>query len=432
MLANLKREYSFFCSNPLPMRTLLLTNLIFSMVLPIIELFTGAYIIRNSADFSLVMVFQLAQGTGIPVGFILNWFMLAKVPVKRLYSLGMMMSGLAMASMMLQTEPGLAGVSLAGLLMGVSYGFFWANRTTLALSATQNTNRNYFYGMETFFYTFAVIVMPMLAGWFIAASHSWAWFGNNVNGAYYVLTGLVFILTIVASTLLQRGDYRNLPKARLKFRGFHRLWQKMLRMAVLKGLAQGYITTAPVMLIMKLVGKEGELGTIQSTGAILSAGMLYLLGRKTSPQHRLKVYALGLGLFWIGAFTNMVAYSAAGVIVFVGCLVFARPLMDLAYFPIQLGVIEYVSKKEKHSAFNYIFTHELGLYVGRVFGCGLFILIARFVSEDFALRYVLAFITTLQLSSLYVARTIMGDRAWQESATEDLKSVEMLKKPVAV
>ena len=38
------------------------------------------------------------------------------------------------------------------------------------------------------------------------------------------------------------------------------------------------------MLVMTLVGKEGSLGTLQSAGGVLSAILLYILGRTTAPQ----------------------------------------------------------------------------------------------------------------------------------------------------
>lgn len=34
------------------------------------------------------------------------------------------------------------------------------------------------------------------------------------------------------------------------------------------------------------------------------------------------------------------------------CLLFARPLLDIAYFPIQLKVIDYVAEKEKEMNFR--------------------------------------------------------------------------------
>ena len=164
------------------------------------------------------------------------------------------------------------------------------------------------------------------------------------------------------------------------------------------------------MLIMKLVGKEGELGLIQSLGSFLSAILLYVLGRSTSPRHRLGIFLAGLALFALGASANAVLFSAVGVLLFVVCLIFARPLLDIAYFPIQLSVIDFVSKLEKRNTFAYIFNHEIGLYLGRLFGCGLFILLARQVSDIVALRYALLVIALLQLLSIFVAKSIVKER----------------------
>lgn len=429
-MRKIKQELAFFKSHPYRMRVLLMTNLIYGWVLPIIELFIGAYIIRNSSDISLVMVFQLAQGTGIPLTFMINGFLLNRFPIAKLYSLGMLLSGVSMATMMLFHDLTLYGVSLAGLLMGVSYGFFWANRSFLALTNTKDQNRNYYYGLETFFYTISFIVVPFLAGTFITASHRNEWFGGHMNVAYYILTGFVFLLTVLATFLAHRGHFRNPQKRPFLFFSFHRLWKKMLRLAALKGVAQGYIITAPVMLIMKFIGSEGSLGAIQSAGALLSAVLLYFLGRMTTASHRMQIFLAGLLLFTIGSCANAILYSATGVILFVGCLVFARPLLDLAYYPIQLKVIEFVSAKEKRNQFAYIFSHELGLYVGRVFGSGLFIVLARYVDMDIALRYALLVIALVQLLSVFAARSIMHDRAWHEPTVEEKVAVDVLKEPI--
>src|SRR5690606_13843768 len=136
MLQKLTREFSFFNSHSKSMKTLLLTNLIYALVLPIIEMFIGAYIMRNSSEVSLVVVFQLALYTGIPLTFMINGFLLNYVHISRLYSLGMLLSGISMSAMMLLTELDTSGVFAAGLIMGLSYGFFWANRDYLALDTT--------------------------------------------------------------------------------------------------------------------------------------------------------------------------------------------------------------------------------------------------------------------------------------------------------
>jgi YQGE family putative transporter len=391
------------------MRTLLLTNLIYALVMPIVELFVGAYIMRNSSDISLVVIFQLAVYTGIPLTFMINGFLLNRVPIARLYSLGMLLSGVSMFAMMALNELDTMGVFFAGLIMGLSYGFFWANRDFLALNTTNDGNRNYYYGIETFFYTMTGIVVPLGAGAFIAATEHNGWFGGNVNVAYHILTAGVFALSVFASILVHRGQFQNPKRAPFLFFNFDRLWNKMLALASLKGVAQGYIVTAPTMLVLSLVGKEGALGLIQGIAALLSAILLYVLGRVTTPKHRLLIYGIGCTLFVIGALFNAGLYSALGVILFILCLLFARPLLDIAYFPIQLKLIDVVAAKEKRNEFTYIFNHELGLYVGRLLGCGLFIILARYVSEYAALRYALLVIALVHALGYFMMRNIVRE-----------------------
>ena len=409
-MLDIQTEASFFKSHPLPMRMLLLTNLLYGLVMPIIELFIGAYIMRNSSDLSLVVIFQLAVYTGIPATFMINGFLLNRVPISRLYSLGMLLSGVSMAAMMMLDELSTAGVFVAGLIMGLSFGFFWANRDFLALNTTKDSNRNYYYGIETFFYTFTGIGVPLAAGAFIAGAEKQGWFGGNVNVAYYILTGLVFTLAVFASVLVHRGGFQNPKRAPFLFLKFDILWKKMLALAALKGVAQGYIVTAPTMLVMTLVGKEGSLGLIQGIAAAASAVLLYVLGRVAKPEDRLKIYGIGCGLFVLAALFNAGLYSATGVILFMVSLLFARPLLDIAYFPVQLKVIDVVAAKEGRNEFAYIFNHEIGLYLGRLFGCGLFIFLARYVSDYVALRYALLAVAGVHFMGWFMMKHILSEK----------------------
>jgi len=123
------------------------------MVLPVIDIFVAAYVMRNSQDVNLVVIYQFAVYTGIPLTLLINGFLLQRIQIKRLYSLGMLLSGVAMAVMMSRGKLTLAGIGVAGVLMGMAFGLFWANRDFLALSTTSDSARNYYYGVETFFYT---------------------------------------------------------------------------------------------------------------------------------------------------------------------------------------------------------------------------------------------------------------------------------------
>ncbi|HEX8041201.1 MAG TPA: hypothetical protein VF490_18765 [Chryseosolibacter sp.] len=382
--------------------------MLYAFVLPVIEIFVGAYIMRSSNDPAIVALYQLTVYTGIPITFLVNGYLLNRVKISHLYSFGMLLSGLSMLLMMSLQGLSPTGVGIAGLLMGCSFGFFWANRDFLALNTTHDLSRNYYYGLETFFYTITYIIVPLGVGAFLASADSAGWFGGNINTAYRIVTAGVFVLTIFSSIVIHREHFKKPELRQFLFFKFHSLWRKMLVLAGLKGLAQGYLVTAPAILIMRLVGNEGSLGLVQGISGVATAVLLYLLGRTTKPSDRIYIFIAGLTIFLIGTIANGVLYSAFGVVVFVLCKVLFTPLHDIAYFPTQMRVIDIVSKIEKRNEFAYIFNHEFGLYVGRFFGLGLFIVLATYVSEEFALKYALVIIAILQMASIPVAKHIIS------------------------
>ena len=404
MLKKLKIEIDHFKSQPHNFRILILTNLVYALVLPVIDIFVAAYVMRNSNDPTKVVIYQLTIYTGIPLTFLLNGYLLKHFNIRKLYSAGMMLSGLSMMIMMSLKTLNLMGIGIAGITMGLSFGFYWANRDYLALAITNDRNRNYYYGLETFFYTIIAVIIPVTIGWFIESNGS----DSQIHSAYLTITGVVFVITIFASIVCFRGTFKNPEQKKYVFFKFHPLWYKLLSLALLKGLAQGFLVTAPAMLIMLLLGKEGALGTAQSIGAVIAAIIMYVLGRLSKPEDRIKIFAAGLCLFALGAVLNGIFFNQMGVILFILLLLIAKPLMDLAYFPIQFKVIDIVSKIENRGEFAYILNHEAGLYAGRFLGAGTFLLLAYSISTEIALRYAIIIIALLQLYSIFVAKKIIA------------------------
>jgi len=99
MLKKLTSEFSHFKSQTHNFRILVITNLVYALVLPVIDIFVAAYIMRNSNDTSKVVIYQLAIYTGIPFTFLINGFLLKYFNIRKLYSLGMMLSGISMIIM---------------------------------------------------------------------------------------------------------------------------------------------------------------------------------------------------------------------------------------------------------------------------------------------------------------------------------------------
>jgi MFS transporter, YQGE family, putative transporter len=404
-----REELGYFLEMPRPMRVLLITNMVYAFALPVIDIFVGAYIMRSSNDPKIVAIYQLTVYTGIPLTFLLNGFLLRYIKIANLYSFGMLLSGISMMLMMGMQSLSVTGVGVAGILMGCSFGFFWANRDLLTLNNTNDLTRNYYYGLETFFYTITYIIVPLAVGWFLSNTEIRGWFSGNISTAYQLVMVAVFLLTIVSSLVIHQEKFKNPLQKEFLFLKFHSLWKKMLVLAGLKGMVQGYLVTAPAILIMRLVGNEGSVGLVQGISGIATAIILYFLGRTTKPSDRIYIFAFGIFVFLLGTLANGILFTALGVMVFVLCKVLFTPLHDIAYFPTQMRVIDIVSKIEKRNEFAYIFNHEFGLYIGRFFGLGLFIYLATYVSEMFALKYALIIIAVIQIASIPMARHIIKE-----------------------
>ena len=404
-------EIAFFKSQPKEIRTLLVTNLLFAMVLPLIEIFAGAYIMRNTGSPSWVVVYQLCMYVGVVMSAMVNGLLLKWFKSSHLYTFGILISAVALMVMMFIRTVTLPMLCATGFLIGLSTGFFWTNRYLLTLYSTNDDNRNYFFGFESFFFSLWNIVIPVVVGAFLAYIDGKTLFGftMDVNAGYRVITVAAFIISICACIALSRGMFRSPESKNFFYFKFHRLWNKLLSLAGLKGMVQGFLVTAPAILIMKFIGGEGELGLIQGIAGALTAILVYVLGRVSKPEDRMKIFGFGLLVFFLGTLANSILFSAAGVIVFILCKVLFQPIHDLAYLPTMMKTIDAVSKIEGRDEYAYIMSHEFGLFVGRAFGMVLFIVLAKAFSEDIALRYALVIVGAIQMLSLPLAKNIIKE-----------------------
>jgi len=400
-------------------KILIITNTIYAFVLPVIDIFVASYIMRNSNDPSKVILYQLAIYVGIPITFFINGYLLNNINIKRLFSLGMILSGVSMVFMMSLKEINYTGIAIAGLIMGMSFGLYWANRDYLVLATTKDKTRNFYYGLETFLYTIIASIVPVMIGWFLMSGNEGEGqvANDGVNSAYRVITMIVFGVTVLASIVFHFGKYEKPKSEKFLYFTFHKLWRKMLQLAVLKGLAQGFIVTAPAMLMMKFFNSEGALGSAISIGAVIAAVIMLILGKYSKPKHRLMIFSVGLICFFLASFFNGLLFNTTGVIIFMFLLLIARPVLDIAYFPIQLKVIDLLSSIENRNEFSYILNHEFGLFIGRFLGASTFLVIAFYINTDIALRYALLIIGVLQLLSILIAKQLLKQQAILESET---------------
>ena len=180
-------------------------------------------------------------------------------------------------------------------------------------------------------------------------------------------------------------------------------------MEALRGIGQGFMITAPAMLTVKLIGgQEGALGIIQTTGNILLIVVFYTIARLTRPEHRISILFFGLGLFVIGCACNALLFSAFGFLAFMGCQIVSSALIECSFSPVVMLVIDLLSTKEQRNKFAYILSNELALSVGRLAGGLLFISSAIYISDVFALRYILLVVAVIQFCSYFLCTQVLA------------------------
>ena len=117
----LKREYQFFKQQTSNVRVLLMTNLLYAFVLPVVEIFVGAYVMRHTSEPVSVAFYQLFMYIGIIATSFVNGFLLRHVSVKVLYAGGILVSGLSMFAMMLVKSLGFVELGIAGFVLGAAF-----------------------------------------------------------------------------------------------------------------------------------------------------------------------------------------------------------------------------------------------------------------------------------------------------------------------
>ena len=163
------------------MRTLLKTNLLYALVLPVVEIFVGAYVMRNTSDPMMVAIYQLFMYIGVLSTSLINGFLLKHFSVKTLYAVGILVSGVSMFAMMLVKSLGVFELGITGFALGAASGFFWTNRYLLTLNNTKDENRNYFFGLESFFFSITSITVPLVIGVFLSLLDGSTILGHTIN-----------------------------------------------------------------------------------------------------------------------------------------------------------------------------------------------------------------------------------------------------------
>jgi YQGE family putative transporter len=392
-------EIKFFRSQKRNVRTLLIAMSIYFLTAPLQNIFSYAYILGQTHSVKHILVFMLALFSAVPVISWVAGHWMSRWGAERLFAFGLALSGVALFTLSLVNPHSLLAISLVGAAMGSAITFIWVPHNYLVFVSTTDETRNYFQSLELSFQAICTTCSSFAIGWFV--SHV-----LSPEISYRIVQGMALLLTIASALIMLRDRFPLPSRAQFVFFHYSPLARKLFLLSFLRGFTQLFATLVPVVLVFCIL-KQNEflLGKIQSVGALTAGFLLYLVGRLSSPRHRLWLFIASALMLAFAACLNAILQTTVSAFFMILVLLFFGPLLDVAYTTLYLRGADQVAKEEQRTRYTYIFAQEVCFYCGRALTLLLFLVAVSF-SVETILTVAIPLLVLLHLFALPLAWSV--------------------------
>ena len=378
-------------------RRLLASFFLSALAAPMVVVYSNTFLWRQSADVEILAIFNIGNYTGISLGFLLNACLLRWVESGKLYTLGCLFQGLVpMLMVTLGAHANTYALGL-GLALGVSQGLFWSNRNALTSKFTHEPNRYRFISVETALGIVAGVISPLLAGWFIALGDTAGTY--TVEQAYKITSLIGFILLLCAGSLAWPLVIEPFKVKQFFLGRASRLWNTQRLTETLNGISSGMESVLPLVIILLFLGQEEAVGSVKAMTAVLSAVVIYVIGKHVRHHHHAGLFSLWILFSAIGGIIFAVFYSpgAALILFTLGGLV--GSLRWSSFVAVMYEVVDKETAQHRSHRFLYLLDREFFLNTGRVIGLALLAFVYQ-SHPDVLIRFGIIAIAVVQIPTL--------------------------------
>jgi MFS transporter, YQGE family, putative transporter len=372
------------------------------------QIFVSVYFFVNSLDFTLVCKHYLALYMVTPVVYLLASWYSAAYERLHVYRLGLVLhAGYYGALLILREESANYAVPL-GILLGVTWGFFWAGQNTFNFDVTTEGRREYYLGWLQAIVGACRLVAPLLGGILIHVTRSYT--GQNLLGYQFVfgLVMLIYLVCFVVSFRMPRDPGRRpfkIKRALFPARE-HRDWRLiMIASASLAGSFHIFAFLLALLLYMQ-TKDELSVGGFASVQALVGIIVAYSLRDVITPRNRGRFLLWGSILLMASGGILLFKLSAMTIVIFGLLRAVAAPLWSIPHFGVRLDVIAR-SVEIPAQRIEYLSAWEVPLAFGRiVMMLTLLGLYGWLEGNDWAIRLSLFLLCSLRIVTyLIIART---------------------------
>lgn len=382
-------------------RRLLTSFLFFALAWPIFGTFMNTFLWRGSHSPILLALFNAGLYVGVPLGFAINARLLQRVRQNVLFFWGCALQGVAPMMLTLFAPSSPLVVTLLGCVFGVSLGLYWGNRNLATLRATEGKHRTAFLSMEAIQNMLAGVVAPLIIGSILGSMT------GSIHLAYILLTILGFGLLLFAGSLIFRTDApdRSTNPLRHFLSESSTLWNRLRRFEMLNGAITINESIISFLMIFSFFGLEDAVGKTKSLLALVTAIIMFRLGKRVKSQHYPVIIGVAATLLIGSATLFAVSSTTTSVIVFFASLALIAGFRTVTEMAVVYGTIDHEVQRTHADRFTFLFDREVALSVGRV-GILLLFIIAYSVSPSATLRFGLLATSLLHIPLLMMVRKL--------------------------
>lgn len=405
LTSRITSEYHHFLLLSQAARKLLLSFSFYELVIPLIFSFINAFLFRQTASFTSVVIYNLGLFISIAVFFYVNGLLIKFISLKWLYVAGLVGQGLVLNALFFLPIDSWVGLFGFGLLQGVFVGLYWANRNFMSIEITTDSNRTYFVGLEQIFAIGSELLAPLVIGGVISLGALYGWY--QVDVAYQGLGIFSLLILIVGAVAVRSVIVENPVIPFLLIRKPSAQWWYVRLAEIIYGSFQGSYLFITPLLVFVLIGEEGMLGLLQSGAALITLLLMYYFSRKLQPTQRVKLITITMMvLFAISVMLALFFNTIAGITL----VILASPINHLRWIAWSPTVMSAIDAQDGDASSNYAYVadRELFMNIGRMVGIAFFIGLISWSSDASAIRFSPLLIALLQLGFAWAVQQVLA------------------------
>lgn len=375
-MVNLMLKYLNIEEHGKDLYLLLLIGWLYSIGLFLSNTFVNIYLWRQTEDYFVIAVYQLAIYIAKTITFIVAGKIVKKIDRIIVLRLGVTFLSLFFLTVLILQEKSSVFNVLLGILIGIGYGFYWLAFNVLTFEITEPFNRVFFNGLFGSLQSTSGMIGPLLAGTIISRMETHAGYMT-----IFSISFSLFLLAVVISFFLQKretdGIY-NLPAVALEiFR--NRDWRQILIANFFRGVRDGVFLFVISIWIFLATRDEFSLGmfNLLLNGSSLVVFILLLKWLKDKDRKTFIFIGASIISFAIWILLTDISFSRLllyALIVGIGFPIIIVPFQSLTYDIIGKGY------DAKNLRIEYIVMLELFSNMGSILSITIFIMAIHFIN----------------------------------------------------